>query len=124
MCICCKEQHAFVVVSNSKDPKYVVVEAVCLNEDEAAQSLKRYNLEAGANAISSLYEVPFFNINACHRFRDSFSKIDNGEDLCYVVSKVVGDEKIPVCVVPTVDEAEEKGKDFESVYDCVHIKVS
>lgn len=123
MCVL-KEQHSFVILSNSKDPKYTVVEAVCLTEDEALQSLKRYNMESGANAVSTLHKVPFFNVKECYRFRDTFSKIDDGEDLCYVVSEVVGDEKLPVCVVPTVEEAEEKGANFDSVYDCVHIKVS
>ncbi len=123
MCVL-KEQPAFVILSNSKNPKYTVVEAVCHNEDEALNALKRYNMESGANAVSTLHKVPFFNVKECHRFRDSFSKIDDGEDLCYVVSEMVGDEKLPVCVVPTVEEAEEKGKEFNSVYDCVHIKVS
>ncbi len=123
MCVL-KEQPAFVILSSSKDPKYTVVEAVCLTEEEALTALKRYNMESGSNAVSILHKVPFYNISSCHRFRDSFSKIDDGEDLCYVVSEMVGEEKIPVCVVPTVDEAEEKGKEFNSVYDCVHIKVS
>lgn len=123
MCVL-KEQPSFVILSNSKDPKYTVVEAVCLTEDEALTALKRYNMESGANAVSTLHKVPFFNVKECHRFRDTFSKIDDGEDLCYVVSELVGDEKLPVCVVPTVEEAEEKGTSFNSVYDCVHIKVS
>lgn len=123
MCVL-KEQPSFVILSNSKDPKYTVVEAVCLNEDEALTALKRYNMESGSNAVSTLHKVPFFNVKECHRFRDTFSKIDDGEDLCYVVSELVGDEKLPVCVVPTVEEAEEKGASFDSVYDCVHIKVS
>jgi hypothetical protein len=123
MCVL-KEQPSFVILSNSKDPKYTVVEAVCLNEDEALQALKRFNMESGANAVSTLHKVPFYNIDKCYRYRDSFSKIDDGENLCYVVSELIGDEKIPVCVVPTVDEAEEKGANFNSIYDCVHIKVS
>lgn len=124
MCIL-KEQPSFVILSNSKDPKYTIVEAVCLNEDEALQALKRFNMESGANAVSTLHKVPFYNADKCYRYRDSFSKIDDGENLCYVLSEMVGDEKLPVCVVPTVDEAEEKGASFDKfVYDCVHIKVS
>ena len=114
----------YVILSNSKEPKYTEVECVCLDKTSAIKANNRVELESGHNAVPSLYKLPFYDEVNCDRHRQHDSYTDDGERICYVVSEVVGDSIIPTFIHAKYELAEEKAKEKELDYqiDLVHIK--
>ena len=123
-------EHGFVIVTYSKEPKYHTIDAVCRTREEALRIIKRLNMESGSNAIPVLYLVDFdWPGKEFKRSRDPHSKIDDGDELCYVLSSIFEDRIVPYRIFASMEDAEKAIKEEnlpkdEVSIDLAHIIVS